>query len=63
MREVQSAAIVLHVLHPASEEPMHGTWMGEELARHERDGLLASDQLVARRRAVRELTREVLTDE
>ncbi|MGH1524501.1 PadR family transcriptional regulator [Leifsonia sp. L25] len=62
MHELQRAAIVLHVLHHASEEPVHGAWMSEELAHHgynlspgtlyptlhrmERDGLLVSERVV-----------------
>lgn len=62
MHELQRAAIVLHVLHHAEREPIHGAWMGQELASHgyplspgtlyptlhrmERDGLLVSAQVV-----------------
>lgn len=62
MHELQRAAIVLHVLHHASEEPVHGAWVSEELAHHgytlspgtlyptlhrmERDGLLESEHVV-----------------
>jgi DNA-binding PadR family transcriptional regulator len=62
VHELQRAAIVLHVLHHAGEEPVHGAWMSAELARHgyrlspgtlyptlhrmERDGLLVSEQMV-----------------
>lgn len=62
VHELQRAAIVLHVLHHASEEPVHGAWMSAELARHgydlspgtlyptlhrmERDGLLVSERVV-----------------
>ncbi|NNG37301.1 helix-turn-helix transcriptional regulator [Nakamurella aerolata] len=69
MHELQRAAIVLHVLHHASEEPVHGAWMSEELARHgyslspgtlyptlhrlERDGLLVSEQVVVEGRSRR----------
>ncbi|MDQ2709103.1 MAG: PadR family transcriptional regulator [Actinomycetota bacterium] len=62
MYELQRAAIVLHVLHHAAAEPVHGAWMSEELAHHgydlspgtlyptlhrmERDGLLVSEHVV-----------------
>ncbi|NUP37644.1 MAG: helix-turn-helix transcriptional regulator [Streptomyces sp.] len=62
MREFQRGAIRLHILHHAAEEPVHGAWMTEELARHgyqvspgtmyptlhrlEADGLLVSEQQV-----------------
>lgn len=34
MREFQQAAILLHVLHHAAQEEIHGAWMSEELAGH-----------------------------
>ena len=57
--EFLTAAIRLHILHHAAEQPVHGSWMMRELARHgyhvspgtmyptlhrlEQDGLLVSD--------------------
>jgi PadR family transcriptional regulator PadR len=34
MRELQRGAIRLHILHHASEHPIHGAWMAAELATH-----------------------------
>lgn len=69
MHELQRAAVVLHVLHHASLEPVHGAWMSAELARHgydlsagtlyptlhrmERDGWLASERVVVQGRTRR----------
>jgi DNA-binding PadR family transcriptional regulator len=69
VRELMKAAIFIHVLHHASEEPIHGAWMSEELSRHgydispgtlyptlhrmEADGLLVSDHVKAEGRVLR----------
>jgi hypothetical protein len=34
MKELLRGAMFLHILHHASEEPVHGAWMSEEFARH-----------------------------
>lgn len=34
MRELFRGAVFLHILHHASEEPIHGAWMSQELANH-----------------------------
>ena len=34
MRELFRGAVFLHILHHASEEPIHGAWMSAELSRH-----------------------------
>jgi PadR family transcriptional regulator PadR len=60
MKELFRGAVYLHILHHASEEPIHGAWMSGELANHgyqispgtlyptlhrmEEDGLLVSEK-------------------
>ena len=34
MKELFRGAVFLHILHHASEEPIHGAWMSAELANH-----------------------------
>lgn len=34
MKEFQRAAVRLHFLHHAAQEPIYGAWMSEELAHH-----------------------------
>jgi DNA-binding PadR family transcriptional regulator len=34
LRDLELGAIQAHILHHAAEEPLYGTWMVEELARH-----------------------------
>lgn len=34
MSQFLRGAVRLHILHHANIEPVHSTWMGEELARH-----------------------------
>lgn len=62
MNELMRGAIRLHVLHHASQAPVHGAWMAAELERHgyrispgtlyptlhrmEAEGLLASERVV-----------------
>ena len=62
MNELMRGAVRLHVLHHASQEPVHGAWMAVELERHgyrispgtlyptlhrmEAEALLASDKVV-----------------
>ncbi len=69
MKELMKAAVFIHVLHHASEEPIHGAWMSEELAGHgydispgtlyptlhrmEADGLLVSDHVTIEGRVLR----------
>lgn len=69
MKELLRGAVFLHILHHASEEPVHGAWMSEELARHgykvspgtlyptlhrmEVDGLLASEKHIVSGRVLR----------
>lgn len=69
MRELAGAAVFLHILHHAAEQPIHGAWMSAELARHgytlspgtlyptlhrmERDGLLHSERTLVEGRQLR----------
>jgi DNA-binding PadR family transcriptional regulator len=69
MKELLRGAVFLHILHHASEEPVHGAWMSEELARHgykvspgtlyptlhrmEVDGLLVSEKHIVSGRVLR----------
>lgn len=62
MNELMRGAVRLHVLHHASQDPVHGAWMAAELERHgyrispgtlyptlhrmEAEALLASDKVV-----------------
>jgi DNA-binding PadR family transcriptional regulator len=34
VREFRRGAVAVHVLHHAAQEPVHGAWLTEELARH-----------------------------
>lgn len=69
MKEFQRAAVRLHILHHAAQEPIYGAWMSEELAHHgykispgtlyptlhrlEVDGLLESEIVVSEGRTRR----------
>ncbi len=60
MKELFRGAVFLHILHHATQEPIHGAWMSTELANHgyrispgtlyptlhrmEKDGLLVSSK-------------------
>lgn len=35
MKELIRGAVFLHILHHATEEPIHGAWMSAELANHD----------------------------
>lgn len=72
MRELFRGAVFLHILHHASEEPIHGAWMSAELANHgydispgtlyptlhrmENDGLLVSTKTTVDGRVLRTYT-------
>jgi PadR family transcriptional regulator PadR len=69
MKELFRGAVFLHILHHASEEPIHGAWMSAELANHgytispgtlyptlhrmEVDGLLVSEKQIVNGRVLR----------
>jgi DNA-binding PadR family transcriptional regulator len=69
MREFTRAAVFVHILHHASQEPIHGAWMSEELSHHgydispgtlyptlhrmEAEGLLISDHITVKGRVLR----------
>lgn len=69
MKEFQRAAVRLHILHHAAQEPIYGAWMSEELAHHgykispgtlyptlhrlELEGLLESESVVSEGRTRR----------
>lgn len=69
MKELSRAAVFLHILHHAAEEPIHGAWMSAELSNHgysispgtlyptlhrmEQDGVLVSARELANGRLIR----------
>lgn len=72
MKELFRGAVFLHILHHATEEPIHGAWMSAELASHgydispgtlyptlhrmENDGLLVSAKSTVDGRVLRTYT-------